>query len=167
MRTITMHILRKLRMQKNELLYDMAKKLGVSSSELSLVEWNKQPMPKEWISKIKGMYPITEQELDTLVKESEKNATRFEVVMTSDAFADSEDAFAIWDNKYEEYCTDKCGKVFTYETEKAAEQGLRLVQCLIDNGIDQSEVQTVLQALGYILLDAELYPETDGEHFIY
>lgn len=32
-------------------------------------------------------------------------------------------------------------------------------QCLIDNGIDKDEAQTVLQALGYILLDEELYPE--------
>lgn len=30
-------------------------------------------------------------------------------------------------------------------------------QCLIDNGIDEDEVETVLQALGYILLDTELY----------
>jgi len=33
--------------------------------------------------------------------------------------------------------------------------------CLIDNGIEPDEVQIVLQALGYILLDTELYPETE------
>lgn len=32
-------------------------------------------------------------------------------------------------------------------------------QCLIDNGIEPDESSTVLQALGYILLDEELYPE--------
>ena len=31
-------------------------------------------------------------------------------------------------------------------------------QCLIDNGISQDEAETVLQALGYILLNQELYP---------
>lgn len=36
---------------------------------------------------------------------------------------------------------------------KAAEQ------CLIDNGIEPDEVQNVLQALGYILLDEELYED--------
>ena len=37
---------------------------------------------------------------------------------------------------------------------------LRLAEkCLIDNGIDQDEAATVLQALGYILLDTELYQE--------
>lgn len=32
-------------------------------------------------------------------------------------------------------------------------------QCLIDNGISRDEAQVVVQALGYILLDTELYPE--------
>ena len=31
--------------------------------------------------------------------------------------------------------------------------------CLIDNGIEADEAQIVLQALGYILIDEELYPE--------
>lgn len=33
------------------------------------------------------------------------------------------------------------------------------LQCLIDNGIEEDEAKTVLQALGYILLDQELFPE--------
>ena len=41
----------------------------------------------------------------------------------------------------------------TSKTIKAAEN------CLIDNGIEADEAQTVLQALGYILIDEELYPE--------
>lgn len=32
-------------------------------------------------------------------------------------------------------------------------------QCLIDNGIEPDEASVVLQALGYILLDEELYKE--------
>ncbi len=32
-------------------------------------------------------------------------------------------------------------------------------QVLIDNGIEKHEAQTVLQAIGYTLLDTELYPE--------
>lgn len=30
---------------------------------------------------------------------------------------------------------------------------------LVDNGIDSDEACVVLQALGYVLLDVELYPE--------
>lgn len=33
-------------------------------------------------------------------------------------------------------------------------------QCLVDNGIEADEAQVVLQALGYILLDEELYPDS-------
>lgn len=32
---------------------------------------------------------------------------------------------------------------------------------LIDNGIDDDEASTVLQAIGYALLDIELYPDGD------
>lgn len=32
-------------------------------------------------------------------------------------------------------------------------------QVLVDNGIDRDEADTVLQAIGYALLDTELYPE--------
>lgn len=35
--------------------------------------------------------------------------------------------------------------------------------CLLDNGIAPDAVQTVLQALGYILLDTGLYPEEQTE----
>lgn len=34
-------------------------------------------------------------------------------------------------------------------------------KCLIDNGIDIDEAKTVLQALGYILLDTELYEPSE------
>lgn len=35
----------------------------------------------------------------------------------------------------------------------------KAIQCLIDNGIPEDEAECVLQALGYILLDEELFPE--------
>ena len=34
-------------------------------------------------------------------------------------------------------------------------------QVLIDNGIDEDEAAIVLQAIGYVLLDAELYDESN------
>lgn len=46
----------------------------------------------------------------------------------------------------------------TKEQIKAAEQ------VLIDNGIEADEAQTVLQAIGYTLLDEELYPEEETEN---
>lgn len=60
--------------------------------------------------------------------ETEPPEERFEVTMTSDAFPDSEDAFAIWDNIREEYYAADDGMVLTYPTEEAAEAGLLKVR---------------------------------------
>ena len=56
--------------------------------------------------------------------ETEPPEERFEVIMTSDAFPNPEDAFAIWDNIREEYYAADDGKVLTYPTEEEAETGL-------------------------------------------
>lgn len=37
-------------------------------------------------------------------------------------------------------------------------------QVLIDNGIKADEASTVLQAIGYALLDLEIYDEESDEH---
>ena len=60
--------------------------------------------------------------------ETEQPEERFEVTMTSDAFPDPEDAFAIWDNIREEYYADTDGTVLTYPTEEEAEAGLLKVR---------------------------------------
>ena len=60
--------------------------------------------------------------------ETELPEERFEVVMTSDAFPDPEDAYAIWDNIREEYYADSYGKILTYPTEEKAETGLTAVR---------------------------------------
>ena len=60
--------------------------------------------------------------------ETEPPEERFEVIMTSDAFPDPEDAFAIWDNIREEYYAADDGTVLTYPTEEAAEAGVLKVR---------------------------------------
>lgn len=60
--------------------------------------------------------------------ETELPEERFEVIMTSDAFPDPEDAYAVWDNIREEYYADSYGKVLTYPTEEEAEAGLLAIQ---------------------------------------
>ena len=49
---------RKLRIDRSELLYDMAKKLGVSSAFLSKVENGKKKPPKEWRELIIDLYDL-------------------------------------------------------------------------------------------------------------
>ena len=60
--------------------------------------------------------------------ESEPQEERLEILMTSDAFPDPEDVYAIWDNIREKYYADDYGKILTYPTEKAANEGLAAVK---------------------------------------
>ncbi len=57
---------RKLRIEKGELLYDMAQKLGVSSAFLSKVENGKKKPPIHWKQEIISIYKISGSLLDEL-----------------------------------------------------------------------------------------------------
>ena len=58
--------LRKLRIDKNEILLDMANKLGVSPSFLSSVEIGKRQMPPMWNIRICKLYALTDAQKATL-----------------------------------------------------------------------------------------------------
>ena len=55
-------ILRKLRIDCGEVLYDMATKLGVSSSYLSAVENGKKPAPDHLVQNIVTLYDLSAQQ---------------------------------------------------------------------------------------------------------
>ena len=57
---------RKLRIDRSELLYDMAKKLGVSSAFLSKVENGKKKPPKEWRELIIDLYDLNAKQIQQL-----------------------------------------------------------------------------------------------------
>lgn len=54
---------RKLRIDKNELLYDMAAKLGVSSAFLSKVENGKKKPPQEWRNLLIEKYNLEDYQI--------------------------------------------------------------------------------------------------------
>lgn len=56
--------LRKLRIDRGEILLDMAKKLDVTPSFLSAVEVGKKNVPSEWVGRIAELYqlPIAERQ---------------------------------------------------------------------------------------------------------
>lgn len=57
---------RKLRIDRNELLKEMAVKLGVASSYLSAVETGKRNIPHDWLDKIITLYQLDFQESEEL-----------------------------------------------------------------------------------------------------
>jgi len=58
--------LRRLRIECEELLKDMADKLGVTSSYLSAVETGKRNIPDDWVEKISNCYKLDMLELEAL-----------------------------------------------------------------------------------------------------
>lgn len=88
----------------------------------------------EWFDRGKEEQPtVVDEMLDYARKvaaeqETEPPEERFEVTMTSDAFPDPEDVFAIWDNIRDEYYATDDGTVLTYATEEEAEAGLLKVR---------------------------------------
>lgn len=57
---------RKLRIDNNELLYDMAAKLGVSSAFLSKVENGKKKPPQEWRNTLAHLYKLNNAQIKEL-----------------------------------------------------------------------------------------------------
>lgn len=58
--------LRKLRIERQELLKDMADALGVSSAYLSAVETGKRRIPQGWISRIAKQYSLDNSQIIAL-----------------------------------------------------------------------------------------------------
>ena len=58
--------LRKLRIDRGEILKDMAEALGVSSAFLSAVENGKKKMPEGWTEKLKAIYSFTAAQTEEL-----------------------------------------------------------------------------------------------------
>jgi HTH-type transcriptional regulator, competence development regulator len=66
---------RKLRIDNEELLKDMAGKLGVTSSYLSAVENGKRKVPRDWTENIISFYSLNDDqqnELKQVVQDSQK-----------------------------------------------------------------------------------------------
>lgn len=67
--------LRKIRIDRNEILKDMAEKLGVTVSYLSAVENGKREVPDTWINDISYWYQLSELEKEML-RESAFNSKK-------------------------------------------------------------------------------------------
>lgn len=61
-------ILRTLRIERNELLYDMAQNLGVSPAFLSSVETGKKAAPLDWPEKLAKLYNLDFQKTNEIAK---------------------------------------------------------------------------------------------------
>lgn len=76
-------ILRKLRIDNQELLKDMATKLGVSSAYLSAVETGKRKIPPEWILTIEREYKLDKNAVVELESAYEQSASELRISLVN------------------------------------------------------------------------------------
>lgn len=81
---------RKLRIDKGELLKDMAEKLQVTSSYLSSVEMGKRSVPRNWAEKLQEIYCLSEQEYVHLMNSIEVSKSEVTISLENKAFNDQE-----------------------------------------------------------------------------
>lgn len=75
-------MLRKIRIDKNEILMDMARKLEVSASFLSSVENGKKSVPTDWCDKISDIYRLNKEDSLILKEKAEESAKVLKVDLT-------------------------------------------------------------------------------------
>lgn len=75
--------LRKIRIDNNEVLKDMADKLGVTSSFLSAVEVGKKNVPNGWCTKIASEYRLSEKELESLEECAKESANSVKINLST------------------------------------------------------------------------------------
>lgn len=72
---------RRLRIAKNELLLDMANKLGVSPSYLSSVEVGRKSIPENWKKIIPELYALNAEEVTELEKAIDDSVRQIKISM--------------------------------------------------------------------------------------
>lgn len=79
--------LRKLRIDKGEILRDMAERLNVSSAFLSAVENGKKKVPESWMAKLTESYSLTSKQVEELKTAIDESSDTIELNIrdTSDA----------------------------------------------------------------------------------
>ena len=77
---------RKIRLDNNQILKDMADALGVSSSYLSAVENGRRKIPDNWYEKISNLYCLPKDKQDELFSIIKSQDLQFNDVIESDDY---------------------------------------------------------------------------------
>lgn len=105
--------LRRIRIEKSELLKDMADRLGVTSSYLSAVEHGKRDIPQNWIDRIVSLYSLGNQEKKCLVEAAKLSILSVKINLKGkpDSTTELVNAFARKLNSFSEEDVDKMMKL--------------------------------------------------------
>lgn len=73
--------LRRIRLERDELLKDMANKLHVTSAYLSAIETGKRSIPEDYIGKISELYDLDGEEKERLIKAKIESTKQLKINM--------------------------------------------------------------------------------------
>lgn len=71
--------IRKLRLEHDDLLKNMADKLEVTSSYLSAIEHGKKPIPADLISRLRSIYDLTPEQIERLEQAKRESAMKVNI----------------------------------------------------------------------------------------
>lgn len=77
-------ILKKIRIDHDEVLADMAKRLKISTSYLSAIETGKRPLPKGFLAGLKKLYAVPDEVMVELVEADAEGSLKLEVELTAE-----------------------------------------------------------------------------------
>ncbi len=105
--------LRKLRIDRGEILANMAGKLGVTASFLSAVENGKKRMPSEWNILICSIYSLNEQQKNEFTAAIAESESKIELNLDGAAAGNRELAIS-FARKFSDLDKHQIEKIFTY-----------------------------------------------------
>ena len=99
--------LRKLRVDKDENIYDMAKKLGISISYLSSIEAGKRKIPNDMVERIIEQYRLNKEQSELLKAAEAESSEKIEIDLSFMTAEQRKLAFAL-SRKLSEITDDEC-----------------------------------------------------------
>ena len=80
-------IMKKIRIDHDEVLADMAKKLKISTSYLSAMETGKRAFPKDFFTGLRKFYAVPDEVMTELVEAAAEGSLKVEVALTAEQSA--------------------------------------------------------------------------------
>lgn len=94
--------LRKLRIDQNEILVDMADKMNVTASFLSAVENGKKKMPSSWMNQICELYNLDETQQEEFIKAIADTEDKIEIDF-SDSSTENKELVITFARKFSDF----------------------------------------------------------------
>lgn len=86
--------LRKIRLDRDELLKDMAQKLGVTVAYLSAVENGKRKIPESWLSILSKKYQMSDGEVEKLQRLAYEERTQISIDVENAGYKEKDLVFS-------------------------------------------------------------------------